>query len=330
MDLKELFKAEGLSYLGTVDANVSRDAARFEDWMAKKPEWLLTYLEKYPEVRKEPEKIFPGTKSIVLFAFDYKQEDTLRNHGAIAQYARFTDYHRWMRKKAECVAQNFLPANSYRVCVDTAPVLERALAAKTKFGFIGKNTCYIHKEHGSFFLLGELFTSIPLKLDEKELEEEGCGPCTACQTICPTGALKKDYQIEAELCLAYWTIEHRGTIPEKFWPYLKEYYFGCDLCQLACPYNQKTPNTLPLLTRNFPDLFQVATMDQVSYEKYFGGTPMTRAGREGLRRNALIAMHVSGHPRLKEALLTMKEKEKSVLAETVASILTQRLNDSQV
>src|SRR5690606_6307703 len=138
------------------------------------------------------------------------------------------------------------PGARTRVMVDTAPVLERALAAKTARGFIGKNTCYIHPLLGSFLMLGVVLTDIPLPSDERvpvdparHLPSGGCGACRECQVHCPTGALDADYRIDAKKCLAYWTIEHRGVIPERFWPWIGTYYFGCDICQITCPYNMK-------------------------------------------------------------------------------------------
>ncbi len=313
------FETEGLTLLGIVSPTIGEDGDRFQYWLDGKEPWLLNYMEKYTEIRKEPVQIFPGTKSVMVFGLHYQQQDTLKSHGSVAQYARFSDYHKLLKIKAERAMKTVGLFEESRVFVDSAPVLERALAKKIPKGFIGKNTCFIHEEEGSFFLLGEGFCRAAFPIEEKEGEKDLWGECTACQTVCPTGALSKGYVLDSKLCLAYWTIEHRGAIPKEFWPYLEKYYFGCDLCQLACPFNSRKAPARNLPLREFPDLFTVATMREKEYSSYFGGTPMTRAKRGGLQRNALIAMYVSGHPRLSEAM-ALCGNEPSPVAETLLQI----------
>jgi len=213
-----------------------------------------------------------------------------------------------------------------RVVVDSAPILERALAARTRRGFIGKNTCFIHPEKGSFFLLAEILLTLPLPADQPARvdvqhrgPDGGCGSCKRCQVHCPTGALNEAYQLDAKRCLSYWTIEHRGPVPEEFWPYLADYLFGCDICQLVCPYNRGavvTSRTDLVRLGDLPSLLAIVTMDQASYVRWFGGTPMTRAKREGLQRNALIAMVVTNDGRLEEALASVTTESHPVLIET--------------
>ena len=131
----------------------------------------------------------------------------------------------------------------------------------------------------------------------------GCGTCKRCQVHCPTDALSNDFELDANLCLSYWSIESRSTVPEKFWKWFDKFYFGCDICQLVCPYNRgDIPHAKEewVKLKNELDLFEVATMDQKFYEQTFGGSPMTRAKIQGLRRNALIAMTVSGDSRLEK------------------------------
>ena len=161
-----------------------------------------------------------------------------------------------------------------------------------------------------------------LPLDRKT-KQGGCGPCRLCQDECPTGALSTDYVIDARRCLSYWTIEHRGTIPEEFWPHLARYVFGCDICQLACPYNVRAERTAPpddFRQRELPALFETAVMDQAQIERYFGGSPMTRAKRGGLRRNALIALAVTRDHRLAEALEYARRDPEPPLPETTSQI----------
>ena len=166
---------------------------------------------------------------------------------------------------------------------------------------------------------------------EERTKDGGCGSCRRCAVFCPTGALDKAYSLDSKKCLSYYTIEHRGTVPFEFWPHFKKYFFGCDICQLVCPYNRGVSLTEKIYQKLPPsvDLFEVATMDQKFYEDLFGGTPLTRAKKEGLQRNALIAMTVTGDSRLEEALEVLKgEVVKPVLLDTLLQIRDYRKKKS--
>ena len=321
----------GLVLLGFTALSYRDDFGRFRRWLEEKRHAGLHYLENHFEVRADPRKLLEGAQSAIILGLPYYVGDT-SSAPKVARYARFRDYHCVLRDKATTLAAQFLPHSSYRVTVDSAPLLERALAAQTARGFIGKNTLYIHPEHGSFLLLGEILTTVRLELDnppvldlDRKTRQGGCGPCTLCQISCPTGALDRSYTMDAARCLSYWTIENRGTIPEEFWPWLADYYFGCDLCQLACPYNLKSPGPPKDWTsRRYPPVDKVAVMSQAQYEQYFGGTPLTRAKRAGLRRNALIALAVTGSDQLESALKQAESESDSVLLATAAQIRRYR------
>lgn len=328
-DLQSLFEKEELLFLGVVTPEVSSDFKRYETWLKENRHGEMVYLEENKEARAGAEKILAGTQSVLVFGLPYKQSE-IEGDFKFAAYSKFRDYHKLLKEKGEKLIgdlQKNYPGD-YRVVVDSAPVLERALAAKTVEGFIGKNTCYIHPKFGSFLLLGEVFSSQPFPIDP-ELKLQGCETCTLCQVECPTGALDEDYRIDARKCLAYWTIENRGTIPFEFWPHLKDYVFGCDLCQSVCPFNKEAQNQLPksITVKEFPSLFEIATMDQRKYEEAFGGTPATRAKREGLRRNALIALAVSKDERLDCALQFVDQDPHPVLLETRTQIKSYLVQD---
>ncbi|MBY0370496.1 tRNA epoxyqueuosine(34) reductase QueG [bacterium] len=321
-EIEALAQTQGVIFLGATTPEYPQAYERFEGWIGEGRHGSMGFLENHASLRQDPEKLLPGAQAVLSFALPYYQPPEPKPR--VALYAQYSDYHRVLRRKLESIAEALFAAESWRVLVDSAPVLERALAAKTSEGFIGKNTLYIHPKHGSFLLLGEILTlqkwsadvppEIPL---DRKTRAGGCGPCRLCQTACPTGALQKDYSLDARRCLSYWTIEHRGAIPEEFWPWLAEYYFGCDLCQLACPYNKHAASApVGWERRAFPDLFETATMDQARYESAFGGTPMTRAKREGLRRNALIALAVLEDKRLGQALAHIDSDPSPVLQET--------------
>lgn len=338
--IAEAFNDSPLIFLGVSDYESDKNSfARYQDWLNKRLNADMQFMEKNLGFRRNPNELLPASQTIISFALNYKvQESRLSSKSSprIAMYARYRDYHKVMRKTASNVIQRISPENAadrnrWRVCIDSAPILERAVAAKTSLGFIGKNTCYIHPKKGSFLLLGEILTvnrveaDTPSKVDAKKRTTlGGCGTCTRCQSFCPTGALDKAYVLDANKCLSYWTIENRGVIPKEYWVHVAKYIFGCDICQSVCPYNRKT-ETSKISTKiqgEVDDLFAVATMDQKFYEDTFGGTPMTRAKRHGLIRNALIAMAVKNHPELDKAIdyLRKKESHSEMLMATIGQI----------
>jgi len=320
---------EGLVCIGFVKLHSEPRFTKFEAWLADKKHGEMSYLENYRELREEPVRILPGAKQAIIIGLPYYQGDrhsfSNSDKPRIAQYARFQDYHKTLKKKCERILEsilNLVPSEHFgRVLVDSSPILERALAERTLNGFVGKNTMFIHPEHGSYLLLCEIFLSIPFLEEEKKITQSSCGTCRRCEVYCPTGALTP-YSLDATKCLAYYTIEHRGTIPLEYWAFLKRYVFGCDICQLVCPFNRGVEATKNLAVKisEFPPLFEVATMDQAYYERVFGGTPMTRAKRAGLRRNALIAMVVSKDERLEEAILLIQKEEDLLLKKTIEQI----------
>jgi len=339
--IEKAFSEQGLIFLGIVDLDNESSFVKFKSWLEKGRHAGMSYLEKYLHCRQDPRELLANAKSSLVFAFNYNLNDKGIDpqKPRVAQYARFKDYHKMLRTKGENVLRHIathLGDETFagRVMVDTAPLLERSFAAKTQQGFIGKNTMYIHPNKGSFLLLGEIFLSLDLDSDQENLVNPkervpgvgGCGSCTRCQSFCPTGALDVPYELDSNKCLSYWSIEHRGVIPIKFWPWFKKYYFGCDICQLVCPYNRGVEEAnLKSLTKPVDDLDlnDIACMDQEFYEQNFGGTPMTRAKIEGLRRNALIAMVVTDHPKLKDALDLADKSEFDVLQDTAKQVREQ-------
>lgn len=322
--ISELAQKEGLIFLGVTHLEYPQAFGRFQTWLQEEKHGGLQYLKENLAVRENPGLLLEGAKRALFFAVPYGKNSEAETSPRIAKYARIGDYHRLFKKKGDSLIENLQklcsPAESFRAIVDTVPILEKGLAEKLGKGFLGKNTCFIHPEWGSFFCLGILLTTWNIEVDKAnsvdphkhEPDLGGCGKCQQCQIKCPTGALDEAYQIDAGKCLSYWTIEHRGVIPRKYWAYLKEYWYGCDICQDVCPYNK---NAKPLggKWKQFPSLFEVATMDQKKYEAYFGGTAMTRAKREGLVRNALIALFVSKDEGLGEVLrLTAKETHATI------------------
>lgn len=344
--LRESFGSRGFLFIGVTDLNVAEDHLRFMNWLEAGNHAGMDFLSRNAEIRGDLQRLLPGAKSAVVFALPYAPEPSLTNPDTgiempsgprIAKYARLRDYHKVMWQEGDAAFVAAMPDHSaeHRVCVDSAPVLERALAAKVGSGFIGKNTCFIAGKQGSFMLLGIVLTTFempatkPLPKEKSRSNANECGGCRRCQTHCPTGALDQAWTLDSRRCLSYWTIENRGTIPEEFWPWLGKYWYGCDICQDVCPYN-RTGEKLKRNDLQRPverlSLQEVATMDPALYEKTFGGTAMTRAKRNGLRRNAMIAMFVTSSPGLKSVLEKALQDEDPVIQETARQILRRPLS----
>lgn len=329
-NLSKALERQGLVFLGSVSPETYEDYQKYQAWIREGNHGNLFYLEENSHCRKTAQGALANVKTVIIFALPYAPDESWpmgeKELSRVAAYARFQDYHLLLKELAERALSDWSKQakekHDWRVAVDTVPILERAFAKKTGTGFIGKNTCFIHEDKGSFLLLGEILTSAAFPIHEKK-STASCGSCTLCQVECPTGALSKDYQIDARRCLSYWTIEQRGPIPEEFWPGVGKYWFGCDICQLVCPFNQQAgSNSLPhaIPNRSYPSLFEVATMNQAQYESYFGGTALTRAKRNGLRRNALIAMAVGLDPLLNQALTLAALDNDSPIRETIEQI----------
>ena len=311
--ISKISPSKGLIFFGCADLALEKDAVRFEQWLSEEKNAGMAFLENHIEKRTNPKALFPGSQSALCFALPYEHQCEQKTISKSAMYACFKDYHHVIKKNiGEILSEVFeqdeeFINNNFKVCVDSVPLLERALLAKTS-GFIGKNTCFIHTEHGSYLLLGVLLSKIKFKANEAKpvdhsirSENGGCGTCSRCQTHCPTGALDEAYQLDARKCLSYWSIEHRGTVPQKYWKYFGEYYFGCDICQNVCPYNRHKKSRTHDFHRNTDiSLKQIALMDQKEYVAWFSGTPMTRAKIFGLKRNAILAMYALSDPDLRE------------------------------
>jgi epoxyqueuosine reductase len=273
----------------------------------------MDYLQRRVEVRLDPRRVFAGARTAICVAVQYyPTPGAARYEGdlwpGVARYARGSDYHDLLGKRLETLAERiekeFAEANT-RWYVDTGPVLERDLAAIAGLGVIGKNTNLLHPEGGSWFLLGELFTSLDLEPDPALADL--CGSCSRCLDACPTGALPAPYRLEADRCISYWTIEHRGEIPEAVRDGLGTWVFGCDVCQEVCPVNEGVlPATMADLdlpeARARLSLADLLLLAREDYVERFRRSPMKRAKLEGLQRNAAIAMGNHGDERYVEAL----------------------------
>lgn len=351
--IHELARQQGLLLLGACDLAVLEDAKRLDSWLNQGMAGDMTFMMKNLPLRQDPRVLWPQARSALVFAIQYGPEPaddpiaTARHRPSIAKYAMRVDYHKAIKKRLNDTLARWEkpPGMSFKICVDSIPLLERALARKTGAGFIGKNSCYISHQYGSFLLLGVVLLSTPIEelgdlanARQPFLQAEPmpaglkgeCGTCRRCMTHCPTGAIVADRVVDARKCLAYWSIEHRGLVPKIYWPHFKRSWFGCDICQDVCPFNRRAKRhadaDLPLRFSSQQKLQDVATMDQTQYEQWFGGSSMTRAKRQGLQRNALIALWATGATAaLHQAGQTLRARdgESELVLHTLAELLAE-------
>ena len=297
----------------------------FVEWLSRGDQAGMGWLERRVELRLDPATVLPGARSALCVALQYhpladepEPAGDLWPH--VARYARGADYHDLVSARLAALESRItaaFPGTGTRRYVDTGPVLERELAAAAGLGAVGKNTNLLHPEGGSWFLLGEVF--LTLDLDPDPPLADLCGSCTRCLDACPTGALPEPWRLDSRLCISYWTIEHRGPLPEAAREMVGEWVFGCDVCQEACPIN-----TLPAAGdhpelalpegRAELDLASLLGLGRDEYVERFRGSPMKRAKLEGLKRNAAVAMGNRGEERYVPALA-------SALAEDEAPVV---------
>jgi epoxyqueuosine reductase len=280
-------------------AELSR-ASFVSDWLREGRAGEMRYLARRHAERADPRRAWPWARAIISLAFPYRPPPvppadwraTLR--GRIAAYARGRDYHDEMLALLERLRERLRarwPAGTFLAYVDTGPIVEREWAMRAGVGWIGKNTLLLHRHAGSYFFLGELLTD--LALPELPLPADHCGTCTRCLTGCPTGALT-DYAMDPRRCISYLTIEHRSAIPAALRPAMGNWIFGCDVCQEVCPWNREACSEPDeTLTPRLPDLL---ALDDAAFSARFAGTPITRARRRGLLRNAAVALGNSANP----------------------------------
>ena len=270
--------------------------------------------------RQAPESMLDGVRTVICVGmrhtpppYSLHAAEHARAHGVIAAYAHGHDYHDVMKPRLKALAREldgWLGTHAQRVYVDTAPVLEHALAHDSGLGWQGKHTLTIDRQLGSWLMLGEIFTTADLEPDE--LASSHCGSCTACVDICPTKAIVAPFVVDARRCISYLTIEFRGFIPHDLRPLMGNRIFGCDDCQAVCPWNRhaRAPEPDLLASRrenHLPALAELLRLDERMFRERFRKSPVRRPGRAGLLRNVIIAMGNSGDPGFMPDLLAALE-----------------------
>jgi epoxyqueuosine reductase len=300
--LKTEARRLGFDSVGIAPAVAAPGYPDFLRWLQAERAASMEYMKRHVENRAHPESILEGVRSVIMVMVVYGRNDpgcsTMQpTEGKVARYARGTDYHDVLREKlgtllawlaCEC------PGIRGRPVVDTAPLMERDYARLAGLGWIGKNTMLISRRLGSFTFLGALLVDAELPYDAPH-EADHCGRCTRCLEACPTGAFDGPYQLDARRCISFWTIEHRGTIPDESAGALHDWVFGCDACQDVCPWNRKAPsgrlNEFGARAEwTNPDLLAWLARDAAEFKQSLKGTALARSRRTGLLRNAALIL----------------------------------------
>ena len=292
--LKARAVSAGFDLAGVVTLGPATTADAFDAWLARGFAGTMDYMHEHAEVRRDSRRPEPGMRSALVVALNY---GGTAPPGPVARYARGRDYHRLMWDRLEEIG-DWLTTECgarTRAYVDSAPILERDLARAAGLGWFGKNAMLIHPRLGSFFFIGALFTDCELEPDAP-FATEHCGSCTRCLDACPTAAFPEPGVLDATRCISYLTIELRGPIPSTLREAIGERLYGCDVCQDVCPWNEKfaRPASLPALSRvrtpPDPDPAALLGATDAAFRARFRGTAITRARREGVARNAAVAL----------------------------------------
>ncbi len=302
-EIKQWAKELGFQETAITDVDLSEYEHLLESWIANSYHGTMDYMARNQEKRCHPDQLVPGTIRVICVRMDYalERENSFsalqeQDKAYISRYARGRDYHKLIRKRLQQLAdriEDVVGEFGFRAFVDSAPVLERALAEKSGLGWIGKNTMLINKEAGSWFFLGELFTDLPLPVEKSASGH--CGSCTACIEVCPTDAFVNPNLLDANRCISYLTIELRDSIPEEFRQAMGNRVFGCDDCQLVCPWNKfaKISSEDDFKPRhNFDDieLTKLFAWSESEFLTNTAGSAIRRIGYECWQRNIAVAL----------------------------------------
>ncbi len=305
--LSRIVEAEGFTNFGFAELTTPFSIDLYDRWIEEGMNGEMDYLARHARDKREPQKYFKRARTAIVVTQSYlphpapKEGWPLQSMAGVAAYARGRDYHRFFHTRLRALCDRLAadyPGEEFYSFTDAGPVLERDLAARAGLGFIGKNTCLIDRERGSLFLIGEIYCSMELpiaRLSVEDLSKDFCGTCTRCLDACPTGAIIEPRKIDARKCISYLTIESRDEAPlglrEKIGPWL----FGCDICQVVCPWNVKVHGQKTLDDLHAPspytlaeDLRYLLTATNRQLERDFEATPLRRVNGLGLKRNALV------------------------------------------
>jgi len=303
-DIKVWGQALGFQQVGISGVELGAAETRLLDWLAAGRHGEMDYMARHGTRRTRPAELVPGTVRVISVRMDYLPERVMptqavlddRQRAFVSRYALGRDYHKVLRTRLQKLADRIsarVGAFGYRVFTDSAPVLEKALAEQAGLGWIGKHTNLIHRDTGSWFFLGELYTDLPLPLDVPATNH--CGSCHACIDICPTGAIVAPYELDARRCISYLTIELHGPIPLELRPLIGNRIYGCDDCQLVCPWNKfaqptREPDFAPRHGLDAPRLVALFAWTDEEFLRNTEGSAIRRIGYERWLRNIAVAL----------------------------------------
>ena len=336
--IRLLAREAGFQRCGIAGIELDDDEQHLRDWLANGLYGSMEWMARHGEKRSRPAELIPGTLRVISVGLDYGRNDddsawdTIADgeRAYVARYALGRDYHKLMRGRLQKLAERIgeeVGAFGHRVFVDSAPVLERALARNAGLGFIGKHTCLIDKHGGSWFFLGEIYVDLPLPVDPPATFH--CGSCTRCIDVCPTGAIVAPHRLDARRCISYLTIEHEGSIDEALRPLIGNRIFGCDDCQLVCPWNKfaKTTDEPDFRARNDLDratLAELFAWTEAEFLQRTEGSAIRRSGHARWLRNIAVALgNAATTPGVVAALQSRRDEADPVVREHVAWALAR-------
>jgi epoxyqueuosine reductase len=336
--LAERARALGFDALGVASIELDEDEQRLISWLAAGFHGEMDYMQRHGTMRSRPQELAPGTIRVVSVRMNYwpgqaeRAQSVLADPtaGYVSRYALGRDYHKIMRRSLARLAEEMagqIGPFGYRVCVDSAPVLEKALARNAGLGWIGKHTNLLARDAGSYFFLGEILTDLPLPLDAPASAH--CGTCEACIPACPTGAIVAPYQLDARRCISYLTIEHKGAIPEHLRRGLGNRIYGCDDCQLVCPWNKfaKMAAHPDFKVRHNLDstaLTELFAWTEKDFDERMQGSAIYRIGYERWLRNIAVALgNAPSSDEVIAALLSRRDHPSVLVREHVEWALDQ-------
>jgi len=340
-DIKRWGVELGFAQIGITDTDLYEAEPAHQEWVKKGFHGEMDYMAKHGTKRTRPAELIPNTIRVISARLDYLPPKTKNswqviNNGEqafISRYALGRDYHKVMRQKLQKLCDKIQATSKkieYRAFTDSAPVLEVALAQKAGLGWRGKHTLLINKDHGSWFFLGEIYTNLPLPIDKATSNH--CGTCTACIDICPTKAITAPYEVDARRCISYLTIELKNSIPEDLRPLIGNRVYGCDDCQLTCPWNKfaETTQEEDFNVRNGLDdisLIECFSWTEKTFKEKMAGSAIYRIGYTQWLRN--IAVGLGNAPKSLEIIAALKSKEHDsnlLVKEHVAWALAKHTN----
>lgn len=302
--IKHWARELGFADVGITDTDLSEAEAHLMRWLDQGYHGDMDYMARHGTKRSRPAELEPGTLHIISVRMDYQPPEAVPpiqrleqpETAFVSRYALGRDYHKLMRKRLQQLAKRIeaeIGEFGYRVFVDSAPVLEKAIAEKAGLGWIGKHSNVLSKQAGSWFFLGELYTDLPLPIDNPT--NGHCGRCTSCIDLCPTQAIVGPYEVDARRCISYLTIELHGAIPEELRPLMGNRIYGCDDCQLACPWNRFSAHTQetdfhPRHRLDQASLLELFAWDEATFLKNTEGSAIRRIGHARWLRNIAVAL----------------------------------------